>query len=292
MSQIRLTCDRLGDLVRVAVWQGKVLRDLYVNRSHDPDLSGAIVCAKIVRVLPGGKGGWAEAGLAARLYFETTENVCTGAVHAFRILSTIGEGKAWPSVLLTDDGEASAVGLIAPPPTPWQAALADLKEIPSSMAFAEKEDYDKAFREQGAETKISLCYEPQNVHPELDDVWPGLFEAEVPLPGGASLLIEPTRALVAIDINAGEKGAPLEINLLALREAARQIRLRALSGLIVIDALKMKNRTDNAKVLRVLSEATSTDPAGVQVFDMTKLGLIELTRKRRGPPLNIWVHEE
>jgi len=128
-----------------------------------------------------------------------------------------------------------------------------------------------------------LSKEP--VHPALDEIIDELQESAVALPGGGNLVIEPTEALVAIDVNGGEAANPLAVNLQAVREIARRIRLRNMAGIIVIDALKMKNRTDKAKVLNALDKAVANDPAGVQVFGLTKLGLIELTRSRRGPSL-------
>ncbi|MDD5587362.1 MAG: ribonuclease E/G, partial [Alphaproteobacteria bacterium] len=116
----------------------------------------------------------------------------------------------------------------------------------------------------------------------LDDIIDGLGQSTVELPGGGSIIIEQTEALVAIDVNGGETQNVLAVNLQAVKEIARQIRWRNLSGIIVIDALKMKQRPDKAKVLNALAKATANDPAGVQVFGLTKLGLIEMTRTRRG----------
>jgi len=288
MSGLRLTCDRANGLIRAAVWSGKMLLDLYVNRIENPDLSGAVVRGKVVRVLPGGKGGWIECGLKEKIYCESAVTLSAGSLCTLRIQSTLGQGKAWPGLLL-DSAPADGLGVLTPPPLPWQTALANIDpQTPLTIHFKAREDYE-AF-EPAAHRSAQV--EKEAVHPELDEILDALTLPTVPLSGGASLVIEPTQALVAIDVNAGEKGNPTEVNFLALREAARQIRLRNLSGLIVIDALKMKNRADKAKALNVLTRATASDPAGVQVYEMTKLGLIELTRTRRGPPLGAFIKEE
>jgi ribonuclease E/ribonuclease G len=122
-------------------------------------------------------------------------------------------------------------------------------------------------------------------HPDLDDLLDDLLDQEVALNKGGSLLFEPTSALITIDVNGGEARHALTVNLEAMQQVARYIRLCNLSGLFVIDCLKMSERTHKAKVIQALTRATAEDPAGVHVFDMTKLGLIEFTRTRRGPSL-------
>jgi Rne/Rng family ribonuclease len=180
--------------------------------------------------------------------------------------------------------------MLMPPPQPWQRALADIKGCPSDLTFAEREDRAFCVAEL-AETNSPylssvrpLSKEP--VHTELNEIIDDLLKPVVPLPGGGTIVIEPTEALVAIDVNSGSiAGHPLNINLRAAKESARQIRLRNLSGTIIIDCLKMSLRTDTNKLLDALKKATEDDPAGVNVFGMTKLGLVELTRVRRGSSL-------
>ena len=104
---------------------------------------------------------------------------------------------------------------------------------------------------------------------------------------GANIIIQETAALTAIDINRGsDERAALEINLEAAGEIARQLRLRNLGGIIVIDALKLKNKPDQKTLLDAMTLAFATDPCTVQVHGITALGLIELTRKKRTPTLH------
>ncbi len=268
MTRPLLTCDRANGLIRAAVWEGKVLRDLYVDRVDAPDMTGAVVRGKIVRVLPGQKAGWVEAGCAEKIYLEGKKPLCAGEELVCCIRTTMPGGKAWL-------GEICDL-LPAPPPLPWQRALADWGDL--SLRFSSKEDFDS----RGAEGAV---LSKELVHPELDEIIDGLLEKKVALPGGANIIIERTEALIAIDVNADSGGNPLAANLLAVREAARQIRLRNLSGMILIDALKMKARADTSKMLNALKRAVEDDPAGVNVFSLTKLGLIEMTRTRRGRSL-------
>ena len=114
-----------------------------------------------------------------------------------------------------------------------------------------------------------------------------LFQPYVLLKGGGSVIIEQTAALTAIDVNrGGDKRSNFEINIEAAAEIASQLRLRNLGGAILVDFLKMKNKTEQKKLEETLdSEFLSDDPCTVQVHGLTNLGLMEITRHRRTPPL-------
>ena len=112
------------------------------------------------------------------------------------------------------------------------------------------------------------------------------------LKSGSYIIIEQTEALVSIDVNSGKnegKGLRedviLRINEEAAEEIARQLRLRNLSGIIIIDFINMKTRENNEKLIRSLKKALKTLETKAVFMDMTKLGLVELTRKREGKSL-------
>lgn len=113
------------------------------------------------------------------------------------------------------------------------------------------------------------------------------------LDSGAYLVIEPTEACTVIDVNTGKavkKGKDREkhfyhINCEAADEAMRQISLRNLSGIIIIDFIDMKSEEDNKRLMGFLAELASNDPVKTTVVDMTGLGLVELTRKKVHKPL-------
>jgi len=114
----------------------------------------------------------------------------------------------------------------------------------------------------------------------------------VPLPSGGSLIIQQTAALVAIDVNTGgrpESGGPedaaLRANLEAADEIARQLRLRNLSGTVVVDFVPMRRRQNTAEVLARLRAGVADDKVATHVFGQTKLGLVEMTRQRRSESL-------
>ena len=109
----------------------------------------------------------------------------------------------------------------------------------------------------------------------------------VPLPGGGSLVIDEREALTTIDVNsgsavtaAGGEDLAMEENLRAAAEAARQIRLRNLSGILLIDFIDMQSDADRARVLAAMEQAASDDRVKTVIHGFTSLGLLEMTRKR------------
>ena len=119
-----------------------------------------------------------------------------------------------------------------------------------------------------------------------------LFKARCELPTGGSLVIQPTEALVSIDVNTGRyigKKDPektiLRTNLEAAREIARQIRLRDIGGIIVCDFIDMESRANRDKVLQELRTHLGRDRARTKALAVSELGLVEMTRQRVRPSL-------
>lgn len=118
------------------------------------------------------------------------------------------------------------------------------------------------------------------------------LQPKVPLPGGGSLVIAETEALTAIDVNTGsdtrhrhQEQAIVNTNLEAAFEIPRQLRLRKISGIIVVDFIDMKRKEDIRKVIKLLQEELMKDRVPADFIDMTELGLVEITRKREGESL-------
>jgi Ribonuclease G/E len=121
---------------------------------------------------------------------------------------------------------------------------------------------------------------------ELEAEIAALAEPVVELPGGARLSINPTPALVAIDVDSGSAAAPLRaLNREIIPALARQIRLRGLSGAILVDfaGLSVRRRASLAPALRA---ALATDPLRPRLLGFTALGLAEIVRPRAHPPLH------
>jgi len=118
------------------------------------------------------------------------------------------------------------------------------------------------------------------------------FEREVKLPSGGSIVIDVTEALVSIDINSSRatKGGDIEetarnINLEAADEIARQLRLRDMGGLVVIDFIDMQNKGNQREVEKRMEKALSMDRARVQIGRISRFGLLEMSRQRLRPSL-------
>lgn len=112
-----------------------------------------------------------------------------------------------------------------------------------------------------------------------------LVEKKVWLRSGANIIIEQLETLTVIDINSGKniskkEAAILEINKEAAIEIARQLRLRNISGMIIVDFINMKSKQDMEELLHILKEELKKDPVTCTFADVTKLGLVELTRKK------------
>ncbi len=121
----------------------------------------------------------------------------------------------------------------------------------------------------------------------------------VPLKGGGSIVIDPTEALVAIDVNSGsfrtDKSAEetsFQLNISAAKEIARQLRLRDLGGVIVNDFIDMRSETHRRKVERALHDAMRRDRARTKILRTSPFGLIEMTRQRIRPSLKRSVYED
>jgi ribonuclease G len=136
--------------------------------------------------------------------------------------------------------------------------------------------------------EASPLFDKFDIESEIRD----LFKARVELPTGGSLIIQPTEALVSIDVNTGRytgKKDPektiLRTNLEAAREIARQIRLRDIGGIIVCDFIDMETRSNRDKVLQELRTHLGRDRARTKALAVSELGLVEMTRQRVRPSL-------
>lgn len=126
----------------------------------------------------------------------------------------------------------------------------------------------------------------------VEDQIESIYQPQVSLPSGGSIVIDPTEALVAIDVNSGStsKGKNFEAsifqaNMEAAVELARQLRLRDLGGLIVVDFIDMRNRKHILAVEREVKAAMKKDKAKVDFSRISKFGLMEISRQKLGAPI-------
>ena len=119
------------------------------------------------------------------------------------------------------------------------------------------------------------------------------MDKRVWLKSGGNIIIEPTEALTVIDVNTGKaiqgkrqrETTFYKINVEAAIEAARQIRARNISGIILIDFIDMQDKENEEKLMALFREELKKDKIKTTVIDITKLGLLELTRMKKNPPL-------
>lgn len=134
---------------------------------------------------------------------------------------------------------------------------------------------------------------------QLEEQIDQIYEKRVSLPSGGSLIIEPTEALVSIDVNSGkgtgERGVEdtaFKTNLEAAEEVARQLRLRDLGGLIVIDFIDMREKKHDIEVEKTLKAALKMDKARVNLGRISQFGILEMSRQRIAKTLNDAIHQE
>ncbi|MCA0147442.1 Rne/Rng family ribonuclease [Rossellomorea vietnamensis] len=129
-------------------------------------------------------------------------------------------------------------------------------------------------------------------HYDVSSAWESALKKIVWLPNGATLIIEATEAMTVVDVNSGKftgkdnlEQTILETNKLAAAEMAKQLTIRNLSGMILIDFIDMKKDSHRQEVMDALSEALISDRQRTTIVGFTKLGILELTRKRTRQPL-------
>ncbi|MBB6612954.1 Rne/Rng family ribonuclease [Pontibacter sp. Tf4] len=132
-------------------------------------------------------------------------------------------------------------------------------------------------------------------HYHIEKQLKAAFGKTVTIPGGGYLVIEHTEALHVIDVNSGNKSntetdqeaTALNVNMMAAREVARQLRLRDIGGIIVVDFIDMKSPENRQKVYEVVKEELKRDRSKSTVLPISKFGLMQITRQRVRPEQNI-----
>ena len=137
-------------------------------------------------------------------------------------------------------------------------------------------------------------YEYYHIDEQLNEV----FQREVSLPGGGAIVIDETEALIAIDVNSGRgrktSDQPefiLKTNMEAAEEIARQLRLRDIGGLVVLDFIDMRTAADRDELFRHMKKLVKDDRAKTKVYPLSKLGLMEMTRQREHESIRDQVYD-
>lgn len=167
-----------------------------------------------------------------------------------------------------------------------QAVLADLAGRPELLVegAGAHETAWRDWADPAPDAVIEQGFAAENVLEMID----ALLQARVDLAGGGNMLIETTRALVAVDVNTGPDTSPaasLKVNIAAARDLPRQLRLRGLGGQVVVDFAPMPKKDRNI-LDQVIRAAFKTEAAETNLAGWTSLGLFEMTRKRDRWPLS------
>jgi len=143
-------------------------------------------------------------------------------------------------------------------------------------------------------TSTQPIFERINIQKQIDEA----FSHQVWLPCGGYVVIDETEALISVDVNTGRnRGANdvdkmiLETNIEAAREVARQLRLRNIGGLVVIDFIDMRHRKDQQAVYKAIKDRLKKDKAKTQVLQISPIGLMEMTRQRLNESLRDSMYE-
>lgn len=170
-----------------------------------------------------------------------------------------------------------------------EAVLADVQGAPELLLDAPG-PHEQAWRDWGDVDEVDTSAEALDHSGALDQI-EALAEPLVRLEGGASMVIEATRALIAVDVNTGNDTSPasgLKASLAAARDLPRQLRLRGLGGIVVVDLAPCPKR-DRHVVEQTLGKSFRADPGEANLAGWTPLGNFELTRKRDRLPLAAWL---
>jgi len=171
--------------------------------------------------------------------------------------------------------------------------------IDQPEAFEKAQEYMQRFMPPDAQRKLKLYQDPVPLFTryQIESQIESAYSHKVTLPSGGSLVIDHTEALVSIDINSARstRGGDIEAtarntNLEAAEEIARQLRLRDIGGLIVIDFIDMESQTNQRAVEDMLRDAVKMDRARIQLGRLSRFGLLELSRQRLRPALSETTH--
>jgi len=275
---------------RVALWRDGALDAAFVERPSRPDGVGDIHLGRVTARVPalsgvfvalegGGSGFLPDAGGGAGL----TE----GSARALRVVRAPQGGKG---PRLSAGGVPEDMPRDGPPRLLRRgpdAALRLAAAHPGAAVVAS--DAGEAARLRATLGTGRVRVDADAFDDAVETAFEGLALPEVPLPGGGRLLIHPTPALTALDVDTGsaagrDAGAHRAVNAAALAEAARQIRLRHLAGPILLD-LAGGSAASRAALLPALRAAAGGDPL-LRVVGLTGLGLMEMVRTRVHPPLH------
>jgi ribonuclease G len=164
-----------------------------------------------------------------------------------------------------------------------------------------REEYERiisvySFLPQELKSRIKFTDDPIFEQYGIEEEVHNALERKVPLPSGGTIVIEETEALVSIDVNTGSyigkdnlEDTVFSTNIEAAKEVARQLRLRNLGGIIIIDFIDMNLKENRDKVYETLLEESKKDKTKYNIFPISELGILQMTRQRSGQSLSSYL---
>ena len=169
-------------------------------------------------------------------------------------------------------------------PDPLRAFLRD-RLAPGGTVLADRRLRSYADRMGLPDARVELLDEPGWQAFGLEDTIRQALEPVLELAGGGSISVEETRAAVVIDVDGGGRKDLLALNLEAAERIAREVRLRGIGGLVLIDFVDLDRAAERRRVERRLADGFAGDPAARRQLPFSPLGVVEMTRQRLGLPL-------
>lgn len=302
-----LVIDSAPGEVRAALLENGTLMEFSVFRRGDGPRLGDLFLGRVTRVERGLDAAFVDIGTGPAGFLPLhgkARNTGEGTAIAVRIAaeSVFGKGprlaavkpdeikaakSAKPPMSLRRDSDLVAAALAAfsgrPPGTIIAADAATLARL---RALGAKTDWADRIAAHAGSTP---AFAELEIEAQLDDA----LAPHVPLASGIELHVGELEALTAIDVNAaafaprkGARGSALAANLAAVPDIARHIRLRNLSGLILIDFPRMRAAPERKRLMDAVKRALAADPVPSHMHGFTRAGLMEITRERRRRPLS------
>jgi len=317
---------------KLALLEDDKLKEIYIERDKEKEISGNIYKGKIVDILNKGEIIFVDIGLEknAFLSFENKKNIPKFNISDSLIVQVETEARDGKGARLTLDYSINGENLVLLPNSKnlsISKKIADLeiiKKLKDTFLSIDKglilrtksvekspdallEEYkkleaiDNQIKKDFKEKNTTLLYDNNSIlsYYKIDTQIKRALDRKVYLESGASIVIEKTEALVSIDVNTGQntgnqssQNLIFNTNLEACKEIARQIKLRNLAGIIIIDFIDLKKNSDRKKILEELKRYLKKDKIEINSLDFSHLGLVQFTRKRQGKELSFYYREK
>ena len=292
---IRIAISVKGNRAQIALLAGDVVTEYAIWNFTEPGDIGDRFTARLTAKVPAMAGSFADLGTATGFLPDSAGAGLTEGAYFTACITRMAQSGKGPRIAAINAPCTEKIGCI-------RQSLGPLTDLASRFPAAPIaiDDYaliaqiSKLCREDSnSELAARIIHQNTSFDAVLEDELAALSEPTAQLPSGARIHVTPTPALTAIDIDAGsltagnvpKQPSQLALNLALIPELTRQIRLRNLSGAILIDFAGMKS-TARQKLLPALTAALKTDPLKPQLQGFSHLGFAEITRPRIRPPLH------